>query len=297
VISYALILKRGKNSTQANSSQGGNEMKVYAAILILIVAFLVLATDSFAQDWNFQIVNAAGGYNSQIAATSDGTPYLLYRTGNQGDIYLARWIAAGGGYGTWEKILIYAGCGSANMEMLVDSGDNLHIAFFSCNNLTIYYSVFSSLTKTITLNEVVSTGESAWGGLDLAISEDGEAVVPAIVYAGAILKIATRDPDSGVWSADTIYANNTPSAPSIAVDATGNYHISFMEYIYTGSYIYSLMYATNANPSNTWVSEYVEAGGMVGEYNSIVIEEGNIPYIVYYDISNGDLKYARLVTP
>ena len=271
-------------------------MKVYSAILILIVAFLVLATDSFSQAWNFQIVNAAGGYNSQIATTSDGTPYVLYRMGYQGDIYLAWWIAAGSGHGTWEKKLIYEGCGSANMEMLVDSSDNLHMAFFSCNNLTIYYCVFNSSTKTITLNEVVSTGESAWGGLDLAISEDGEAVAPAIVYAGAILKITTRDPASGIWSADTIYASNTPAAPSIAVDETGHYHISFCE----GISIYatnSLMYATNANPGNMWVSEYVEAGGNVGSYNSIVIEEGDIPYIVYYDGPNGDLKYARLVTP
>ena len=70
---------------------------------------------------------------------------------------------------------------------------------------------------------------------------------------------------------------------SIAVDSSGNVHISYHDY--TNS---ALKYATNA--SGSWVIETVDGNGDVGLYSSIALDSSDNVYIIY-SISD-TLKYA-----
>jgi hypothetical protein len=66
-------------------------------------------------------------------------------------------------------------------------------------------------------------------------------------------------------------------------------HVSFFEP--TGQ---NLMYATKAWDDVTWQVSTVDITGSVGDYPSIAVTPDNHVHIVYYDATNGDLKYATL---
>ena len=260
-------------------------------MLILLIAF---STPAAAQEWIFQVVDDAGdmGYQSRIAVTSDGSPHILYLSSG-GAVMLASWVPTGPGEGGWERLLLDSGASPANaIDMLVDANDKLHITYGSYFYGRINYIVYDPVAKTYIVPRETVVSEA--GDVDLALFESGGKIYPAIAYiAYNKLKLATRDPDSHLWSIQTIYDDhNAYYAPSIACDSAGGLHISFYEN--DGA---NLMYATNANESHTWISEYVDLPGNVGRYSAIVLDSGDVPYIVYYDATNTDLKYAKLVTP
>jgi hypothetical protein len=269
-------------------------MRILFPLGLIIILLLVSADPAAAQTWNFQAVDDGGdvGYQSQLAVASDGTPYILYLTGS-GQLRLASWVETEPEEGGWDLLIVDTGCSYSHaIEMVIDSNDRLHLAWSTNYSTHVNYAAYDPDTKTYIVPEETFTTE--YGDVDLALFESGGKIYPAIAYvAGSKLKVATRDPDSGIWTVSIVYEDNTVGyPPSIAYDSSGDLHISFYES--TGA---NLMYATNANPTHTWVAEYVDLPGVVGRYSSIVLDAGDIPYIVYYDATNTDLKYAKLVTP
>ncbi len=272
-------------------------MKFFSSVFLSLIAVLLLTTTVVAQPWNLQIVDNAGdaGVYSRIVVTSDGAPYIFYWISY--DAYLAYWVPAGGDDGGWERIRV-EDYGKINpLGLAVDGNDHIHLCWSKRSPKQIRYAVLDSQTKSWIMGPeaAVSLTSDAEGIGDLVIIEDQGSVTAAIAYVDdypySILKIATRDSITG-WSSETICEGRFAVLGSVSMvaDSTGRLHVSFQE----GAG--SLMYATNANPDSLWVSEYVDISGNVGLYTSIVVEEGNVPYIVYYDVDNGDLKYAKLVT-
>jgi hypothetical protein len=261
-------------------------------IFVGLGALLILfsAVNPAHAQWYFQIVDAAGdvGYYSQIAVTSDGTPYILYR--NYGDNVFLTWPVKPGGF--WDRMQIASGDSyyfyALSVEIICDSSDNLHLAYPTSGGFD--YAIVSSQTRDFILPPENVTSDP--GFLDLAIAENAGTITPAIVYSyygsPGELRVAARNPSTGVWSIETIYTGVVIS-PSITADATGYFHISFFE-----SAGDNLMYATNA-PDNVWGSQVVDVAGDVGQYSSIVIDADGYPCIAYYDATNGNLKYAKMV--
>jgi hypothetical protein len=268
---------------------------LYAAILVLIV-LLSYSMPGIAQEWNYHIVddNYYAGYSTQIVATSDGTPYILYKERTFLRLYLAHWVSAGDDDGYWDRLEIdqYTRY-QDDIEMLCDANDHLHMAWSSYSPGTnVNYAVFDSQTETWIIPEEIAASKEA--SLDLAIYDDEGTIIPsiALINRDNELEVMTRDMGGGTWSVEYVYDYSTVMySPSIAADTSGYLHVSFFDD--SGD---NLMYATNANAMETWTYEYVDIVGSVGSRSSIVIDEGNIPYIVYYDVSNGDLKYAKLIS-
>ncbi len=272
-------------------------MRFSLLIGIVIVHGLLLFAPgpAMSQTWNFQVVDDGGtvGYHSQIAVTSDGSPHILYEDAT-GRLKLASWISTGPGEGGWTIRQIDSGLSiSFSFEIVADSNDLLHMAWSTSSGTNINYAVFDPGTETFVIAEEHIIAE--YGSVDLALYESAGTVTPYVSWipSSYVVKVAWRDPGSGIWTIEVAYDNTTASAaPSIAIDSNGDAHLSFYE-----SAGQNLMYVTNANVSGTWIAEYVDIAGNVGTYSSIVIDAGDVPYIVYYDATNGDLKYAKLVTP
>ena len=263
-------------------------------LLMLLAAALVVAagiTALNAQDWNIQIVDDVGstGFASRIGATSDGIPYILYQA-DIGVITLAWWVASGGS-GGWDRISWGDKDGyHLNMGLEVDAYDHIHIAYTKMTiPYQIKYGIFDHATKSWVLEPEVALAE--YGDLALALRDSSGTIIPSIVWSQRAapnwIMVATRDPVSETWYQQAVYDLSETDRPSIAIDSAGKLHVSFYETL--GA---NLMYATNAG--GTWISEYVDNTGFVGSYSAIVIDAGDIPYIVYYDQTNTDLKYAKI---
>ena len=76
-------------------------MRTIALLFACIAVLCILPVDgSEAQDWNFHIVDDVGnaGEHSQIAVTSDGTPYILYENTNDNMILFVKGYKGPGKY-------------------------------------------------------------------------------------------------------------------------------------------------------------------------------------------------------
>jgi hypothetical protein len=259
-------------------------------VLVSLSVLAAAALDVHSQDWNIQTVDntAAVGFESQIAVTSDGTPYIMDANQANYDLFLRWWVPSGGDLGSWERITVDKAYYQDTMEMVADSADRLHMGWTNISKDSVMYAVFDGPTKSWYRSPVGITG-ATYADVDVAIFDDEGVITPTIAYAkGGKLYTATRDPVGGTWSFETVYDLGNVTAVSVATDSVGAVHIAFYEG--NGD---DLMYATNAH--GPWTIEYVDTGGNVGSYCSIVIETGNIPYIAYYDQTNTDLKYARMI--
>lgn len=259
---------------------------------------------SVAAQWNLHLVDNVGtaGYNSRIAVTSDGTPYIFYGSA-AGDwrVRLAWWVSAGDSTGGWTDTLVantpgYAqGVQSRGLAMRADSNDDLHLAWAETGGVgrRIVYAVFDAATKSLQLapEEVASHSFSCTSfTLDLALVDTMGTITPTLVYSTCdTMAYATRDAMSGIWSGGHIYESKS-MYPSVVAESTGTLHASFYEPV--GQ---DLMYAKKLPTDSFWTTSYVDVAGLVGSYSSIVIDDTGTPFIAYYDQTNGDLKYARLV--
>jgi len=264
-------------------------MKRFASRFLAAIAVAFIAPVAVAQEWNIQLVDDAGdvGYDSQIAVLSNGIPYIVY-VGSSSDLKLAWWVEQGGQSGWNFSIIGNATAGRAK-EMLVDEQDRLHIAWNY--GATSYYGIYNPATQAWVLGpESVAFG-MYYAHLDLALWSSGGNLIPVIVAtldSNSAVKLAKRDPGTGVWSIETCSGTFTSDgAASVAVGADGGLHVSFYE-----RFGANLVYAVKVAGGTTWMFQTIDTGGTVGQYSSILIDDVGDIHIAYYDTTNGDLKFA-----
>jgi hypothetical protein len=93
--------------------------------------------------------------------------------------------------------------------------------------------------------------------------------------------------DVAGWHAEIADWSNDCAYVSLAVDASGEPHISLQE-----SLAADLQYAYR--DAEGWQVETVDSEGSTGYYNSIAVDSLGRPHISYYDLDRGDLRYAYL---
>ena len=111
---------------------------------------------------------------------------------------------------------------------------------------------------------------------------------PYIAYGGDHLYHAYYDGKE--WQREIV--DSSPGVgeyASIAVDASHRLHVSY--YDFTNG---RLKYAVKASAGSAWSSETVgdPSGNNVGLHSSIAVDGSGKIHISYYDLDNGDLKYA-----
>jgi hypothetical protein len=268
-------------------------MNRFPSIWFALMTLVVLGASAGAQDWNVQLVDDSGdvGYDSQIAVLSNGTPYIAF-VGESSNLKLAWWVEQGEESGWNFDVLGNASAGRVK-EMLVDSQDRLHLVW--CYSSNSYYGIYSPVTQDWVLGPEVVPIAQYNAHLDLALWQSGSDLIPVVVGnadSNSPVKLATRNPGTGAWTAETCSGTYLAYGPSsVAVDASGGCHVSFCEQ--SG---WNLVYAGKPT-GGSWAYQTVDVTGNIGQYSSIIVDGSGAVYIAYYDYTNGDLKFATTVLP
>lgn len=182
-------------------------------------------------------------------------------------------------------------------DTALDTQGVLHAAFYSGGHLA--YAT-RSIDGKWSKSQVVDNGENVGQYLSIAVDGTGKVGISYFDAADTALKYASFNGSS--WSSLTIdSAKNVGTYTSLAFDIDGNAYIAY--YKRSGG---QLKMATLDRDTNVWAKRIVDSSADVGLYASIDLAEvavrltnGFTGYdttvaVAYSDVSNGDLKYARL---
>lgn len=240
------------------------------------------------QPWVIQVAddaNDVGGYTS-LALDRAGRPVISYRDFTNGDLKLARWVAAAGAgdvqaAGWLTETVDAAGDVGAYTSLALDGGDQPRILYFDLTNNALRYAAwqggawqFSELDRGGRVGDYTALAFDAAGVPHISYHDgDREQLKYATQIAG-VWQNAVVDTQAGVG----LYT-------SLALDGDARPHISYQD----GREL-DLRYARWDGAD--WEIMAVDTAGDVGAYTSIGVDRTGRPHISYYDATNHAVKYA-----
>lgn len=135
--------------------------------------------------------------------------------------------------------------------------------------------------------ETVDGNSGGVYGTSLVLDEVGQPHISYYNVNNEDLKYAWHD--GTAWHIETVDPGNVDSHTSLALDRKGLPHICYSVHYPD----HGLKYAWH--DGTEWHIETVDSAGIVGRYASLALDEMDQPHISYYDRTNNDLKYARLM--
>ncbi|MBI2426376.1 MAG: hypothetical protein HYV34_00885 [Candidatus Kerfeldbacteria bacterium] len=181
---------------------------------------------------------------------------------------------------------------------------SLHISYFDRTNWDLKYAYYDPIDNVWSKGVIDSTlikPAVEPVGLYTSIAVDARTGNARIAYYDAYnknLKFAKFVGGGGNcgqyldWKCQTIVSSgDVGNYPSIVVDSTGLAHISYFENATISPY--GILQYAKERTDGTWELRAIDYSARVGWYTSIDVDSTNTPAISYYDITNGNLKYAR----
>ncbi|NOZ72656.1 MAG: hypothetical protein GXP38_12225, partial [Chloroflexi bacterium] len=186
----------------------------------------------------------------------------------------------------WVREVVDAGGDVGRLSSLqIDSQGQVHIAYIDTSNTALKYACQNGASWQI---NTIATLTRPLDSVSLALDENNN---PHIAYAnGQSVYYAYKT--GGSWRTELVYAAAAYPVGSVAL-ALGTDDQPQLSW-YRGSppthLAGILMYGERTKAS--WQVAVVDSSGLVGLYSDIAVDSHGQPHISYYDISNGDLKYA-----
>lgn len=188
----------------------------------------------------------------------------------------------------------------SSMDTALDSQGVLHAAYYDYLNGDLLYATRNTSGFWSNIQIIDSAG-NVGTNVSIAVDSTGRAGIAYFDATNADLKYAGYN--GSTWSTSTIDSDkHVGTAPSIVFDVDGNAYISYHRR--TGGYLRLARYYRDRN---AWARQTIDggSGAVVGLANSIdvgeaAIRSGGFTFydttvaIAYGDVTNGDLKYARL---
>ena len=233
--------------------------------------------------WVTETVDSSAGDMRSLAVDFNGYAHLSYRDIGSGLKY------ATNASGSWAIETVDSGSVMYN-SIAVDSNGYAYISYQDWNDGDEDLMYATNASGSWAIDAVEEAGRT---GFHNSIAVDSANRIH-ISYHDHVsfesdedLRYAKKEDD--LWVVSILDGNGCAfEATSIAVDSSGQVHIS-----YCGS-DYTLKYASN--PLDLWASQTVDADGEIGFYSSIAVDSGGGVHIGYQDGSpDWNLKYASNV--
>ncbi|MDA9829639.1 putative Ig domain-containing protein, partial [Candidatus Poseidoniaceae archaeon] len=245
-------------------------------------------TTNASGSWQSASIDSTGDVGSEcfIALDSDDDIHIIYRDTTNTDLkYATKTLAASISASNWDLSAADNNGHVGNFgSIAIDSQDRLHIAYFSGTGTELKYGTKASGSSTWS-NEVVDTDDNVGKFTSIQVDSNDKPHMTYRDHTNTEMKYAHKMGAS--WVTSTLDSTSSSGAgTSLAIDSNDHLHVAYK----TNST--EMAYMTNQ--SGSWVKTTLDAnssGSWGVNYVDIMVSDGDIPHVVYYDAVDHDLFY------
>jgi hypothetical protein len=253
--------------------------------------------------WEAVTVDQAGfvGPYASLVVDAEGRPHATYYDQDNSDLKYATCSTGCGSPGAWRTVPVdTAGSVGTYAALAVGPEGRLHVSYRHSGAFDLKYATCAAGCDTTANWETTIVDSAGAVGNYSSVAEDSTGRVHVIYYAssGGDLKYATCGGNCGLtpsWQTVVVDAAGLVGLHgALAVDGAGRLHVSY--YDDTND---DLKYATCAAGCTApagWQTVTVSASGNVGQHTSLAVQADGRIHLGYYDVTNGDLRYATCAT-
>jgi alpha-tubulin suppressor-like RCC1 family protein len=245
-------------------------------------------TTNASGSWDSATIDSAGniGGDCFIILDSDDDIHITYYDDTNNVLkYATKALSSGISSTNWANSTLDINGDVGNFgSMAVDDDDTLHVAYYRTTGSSLKYATLVDGGSSWSIETVESTNNIG-KFTSIALDSNGK---PHITYRDVTnmnLRYAHKMGSS--WVTATIDSTSlSGTGTSLAIDSNDHLHVAYK----TNST--EIAYMTNQ--SGSWVKTTLDAnssGSWLVNYVDIMIADGDIPHVVYYDAVDHDIFY------
>lgn len=279
-------------------------------------------------EWTcIQMENQAGrttGQYSSIAFAKDGTPWVAYRDNSTstGGLKVANRVSSSGtcasigGSTSWNCTTIDNGTGGGTGQFTsvqVNANGTPWIAYYDNGNTILKVAQYVGSGGSGCTNQpspawscftVDSSGTAAFGtSAHLGFDKYGNAWISYNDSTNTRMRIAQYVGSGGSGCASTQWTcsqvdDGGSNFTSMAFNTSGQPYVSYYDDTNTALKVaqYVGSGGSGCTYSSAWTCTTVDNTASTGQYSSIAFSAQGVPWVSYYEASNGNLRIAEYVT-
>jgi hypothetical protein len=280
--------------------------------------------------WYFETVDSNGDVGQYVSLVVDGNriPNISYYDATNGHLKYAVYVGSGGGNcGTndnWScTTLDTAPNTGLYTSITLDSNGRPAISYYAYQEYTVNKITYTNgelrcaykspinawvFEKIDSVQANSTLGKEAGFYSSIAYDANNKLFISYYNLTEGSLKLAEYALNSGNcsmnWTCTTVDgaspSEDVGKYPSMKIDASGNRHVSYYD-ITHGTLKYALYKGSQGGNcglgnASDWACMTVDKNGNVGLFTSLALTQAGLPAISYYDLTQGDLKYASQAT-
>ena len=259
---------------------GGEEITITGSGF-LDMAYKNVTSDGEAYTWTTTTANyvTSSGWDPSIGVDSNGTVHIVSSNMDSDDFWHSTYDGS-----TWTHLKIRDCDMCSNADLVIDSNDNVHIAYYHSISGSGYllYSMYNGTSwtnnwsKSNVENDQVSIALDANDRPHISYSRDGYICNAALLsyYDGTSWITVTLDDTTTYIGCDS----------SIAIDSNGFVHVAYRHHGNMDMKIAS-------NISGSWQRYTVDNGAGVGYHSAMAVDSSDELHLVYASNSAGNTAY------